>query len=230
MFDFSGKKTRESVDKSRELLGVDCIDVIQVLYTIQWFLEFWFEHFSFYIQIHDIEFAPDLDILLHETIPTLEELRREGKVRYIGVTGYPLNVLNNTILMAPGRFATVLSYARYTLIDQSLTDYLETFHENKLGVICAAGHAMGLLTNDGPQSWHPAPDEIKSICKEAADICKDNGVELGKLAMHFFIQLDGVTTFLVGMQTSQLLDMNLDVYYNGLTEKEEETLKHLRET
>lgn len=30
MFDFSAKKTRESVEKSLELLGVGCIDVIQV--------------------------------------------------------------------------------------------------------------------------------------------------------------------------------------------------------
>ncbi|KAG4077491.1 hypothetical protein HA402_002918 [Bradysia odoriphaga] len=207
MFDFSGKKTRESVEKSLELLGIECIDVIQ---------------------IHDIEFAPDLDILLHETIPTLEELRREGKVNFIGVTGYPLNVLNNSVLMAPGRFSTVLTYARYTLIDQSLTSYLETFHDHKLGVICAAGHSMGLLTNSGPQNWHPASDEIKSICKEASDICQEKGIELGKLAMHFFIQLDGVTTFLVGMQNSQLLNMNLDVYYNGLTEKEEEILNDLQ--
>lgn len=168
--------------------------------------------------------------MLHETIPTLEELRREGKVNYLGVTGYPLNVLNNTILMAPGRIATVLSYARYTLIDQSVTNYLETFQDNKLGVICAAGHAMGLLTNNGPQSWHPAPDEIKTVCREASDICKANGIELGRLAMHFFIQLHGVTTFLVGMQTSQLLHANLDVYYNGLTEKEEDILKLLQET
>ncbi|KAJ6633177.1 ATP-binding cassette sub-family B member 6 [Pseudolycoriella hygida] len=208
MFDFSAKKTRESVEKSLELLGVGTIDVIQ---------------------IHDIEFAPDLDILLHETIPTLEELRREGKVNHIGVTGYPLNVLNNAILMAPGRFSTVLSYARYSLIDQSLTSYLDIFKENKLGIICAAGHAMGLLTNNGPQSWHPAPDEIKNVCKEAAEICKEHGIELGKLAMHFFIQLEGVATFLVGMQSSQLLQLNLDVYYNGLTEKEAEILKHLQE-
>lgn len=149
-------------------------------------------------------------------------------MNFIGVTGYPLNVLNNSILMAPGRFSTVLSYSRYTLFDQSLTSYLETFKENRLGIICAAGHGMGILTNSGPQAWHPASDEIKSVCKEAAVVCKDNGIELGKLAMHFFIQLDGVTTFLVGMQTSQLLNMNLDVYYDGLTEKEEEILEHLQ--
>lgn len=131
--------------------------------------------------------------------------------------------------MAPGRFHTVLSYARYTLIDQSLTDYLDVFQQNNLGVICAAGHAMGLLTNKGPQSWHPAPDEIKTICKEASDYCREKGVELGKLAMHYFIQLDGVTTFLVGMQTSQLLNMNLDVYLNGLTKQEEEIVEYLQQ-
>lgn len=168
--------------------------------------------------------------MLHETIPTLEELRREGKINHLGVTGYPINVLNNVILMAPGRFSTVLSYARYTLIDQSLNTYLETFQNNKLGIICAAGHAMGLLTNSGPPSWHPAPDQIKAACREASDICKENGVELGKLAMHYFIQLEGVTTFLVGMQSSQILNMNLDVYHNGLTEKEQQILERLQET
>ncbi len=41
MFDFSGKKTRESVKKSLELLGVDSIDVIQVyFYALGSFLEF----------------------------------------------------------------------------------------------------------------------------------------------------------------------------------------------
>ena len=34
MFDYSAKKTRESVEKSLQLLGVDYVDIIQVTYGI----------------------------------------------------------------------------------------------------------------------------------------------------------------------------------------------------
>lgn len=84
MFDYSAKKTRESVEKSLKLLGVDYIDVIQ---------------------IHDIEFVPTLDTILNEALPTLEQLKKEGKVRNIGVSAYPMGILKECIQKAgPGRF------------------------------------------------------------------------------------------------------------------------------
>ena len=43
-------------------------------------------------QIHDVEFG-DIEIILSETLPTLARLREENKIRYIGITGYPLSVL-----------------------------------------------------------------------------------------------------------------------------------------
>lgn len=55
-------------------------------------------------QIHDIEFANSLDQIINETLPTLEEIVKEGKARFIGVTGYPLKILKEAILRAPGRF------------------------------------------------------------------------------------------------------------------------------
>lgn len=100
--------------------------------------------------------------------------------------------------------------------------------EQKLGVICAAGHALGLLTNEGPKPWHPAGEELLKPCKQAAEICKANGIELGKLAMYYFIKLEGPATFLVGMQSEELLAINLDAYFNGLTPKEAEILDELQ--
>ena len=35
-------------------------------------------------QVHDVEFAPNLDIILRETLPALDRLRTEGKVGAIG--------------------------------------------------------------------------------------------------------------------------------------------------
>lgn len=31
--------------------------------------------------------------------------------------------------------------------------------------------SMGLLTNKGPQDWHPAPSLIKNTCKEVVNNC-----------------------------------------------------------
>lgn len=204
--DFTAKKTKESVAKSLRLLGLDYVDVIQM---------------------HDVEFSESLDPVVNEALPALEELRAEGKVRFIGVTGYPLNVLKEVIVRAPGRLDTVLSYARYTMIDHSLLDYLDFFLQQNLGVICASGHAVGLLTNGGPQKWHPVNQGIKDMCKKAADICKDNNIELGKLACWYVTQLKGPSTFLIGMQTEKLLDINLDALHNGLTKKEKEIMDML---
>lgn len=82
-FDFTAKRTTESINKSLEYLGLEYIDIVQ---------------------IHDVEFADNLGIVINETLPAVEDAKKQGKVRFIGVTGYPLNVLKEAILKAPGRF------------------------------------------------------------------------------------------------------------------------------
>lgn len=205
-FDYSEKKTRESIDKSLKLLGVDYVDVVT---------------------IHDIEFEEDLRPVLEECLPALEALRAEGKVKFIGVSAYPLARLRDAIKLVPGRFNSVLAYSRNTLIDNTLAEYIPFFEEEGIAIICAAGHAMRLLANCGPFPWHPAHDDTKEVCAEAAEYCIKNDVELGKLAMYHFIQMKGPATFLVGMQTRKLLEINLDAYLNGLNDKEMEVLEFL---
>ncbi|KAL9698594.1 hypothetical protein quinque_002035 [Culex quinquefasciatus] len=207
MFDYSAKKTRESVEKSLKLLGVGYLDVVQ---------------------IHDVEFVEDLSIIWNETLPTLEKLRDEGKLKFIGVSAYPMDALKKVITGAPGRFDTVLCYCRNTLIDNSLKEFIPFFEENRLAIICASGHGMGLLTNAGPQPWHPCQDQTKEICWEASEYCKQQGVELGKLAMYHFIQLDGPATFLAGMQTEHLVNINLEAFFCGLTVNEQNVMEHLK--
>jgi hypothetical protein len=51
------------------------------------------------------------------------------------------------------------------------TDYT-LFQLKGLGIINAAGVAMGLLTNAGPPKWHPAPDSLRQVCADAGQYCK----------------------------------------------------------
>lgn len=66
-----------------------------------------------------------------------------------------------------------------------------------MGVICAANHALGLLTNHGAFNWHPARKETIKQGQLAGEYCKKHGVELGKLAIWYASQLKGPATFLV---------------------------------
>lgn len=103
---------------------------------------------------------------------------------------------------------------------------LHFYKDQGLGVICAAAAAMGLLTNNGALPWHIAPEEIKNQGRLCADYCKSHGIELGKLAIWYAAQLKGPATFLVGMASVDIVDINLDSFLNGLTLKEKEVLDY----
>ncbi|KAF5277695.1 hypothetical protein FQR65_LT03675 [Abscondita terminalis] len=207
MFDFSAEKTRKSIDTSLKRLGVDYVDIIQV---------------------HDIDFAKSLDIVINETLPVLEEAVKCGKAKYIGVTGYPVATLAKCVNTSKTKIDTVLNYSRLSLLDSGLLKYINSFQEKNLGIINAAGLCLGLLTNGGPQPWHPASESVQNICSEAREYCKSQQVELAKLAMHYCYQQSGPHTNLVGMNTVELVDSNLDVLFNGLTKHEEMVFSHIQ--
>ena len=101
MFDFSYDRVITSVDESLKRLQLDYIDVLQ---------------------IHDPEFSPSLDIIVKETLPALEELRKRGKIRFIGITGYPLGAQKYIIDNCPKDVTidTSLVYGHYSLNDSTL--------------------------------------------------------------------------------------------------------------
>lgn len=213
MFDFTAEKTRKSFQNSLKLLGLDYVDIIQV---------------------HDIEFAPTLNMVITQTLPELSKQVAEKKARYIGITGYPLSVLKECIEQSNINIACVLTYSRFTLLDDTLVQYMPFFKEHNIGVINAAVLAMGLLTNNGPPTWHPAAQEIKNLCTNIVQYCKDQNVDISKLAIWHAMQYEDTSTTLVGIQNLQQLEMSLNVLKHGITKQEEELLhiikdKHLSE-
>lgn len=208
MFDFTTEKTRQSFQKSLDLLGLDYVDVIQV---------------------HDIEFAPSLDIIVSQTLPELSRQVTKGKAKFIGVTGYPVSILKECIERSNIDISVVLSYARFTLIDDTLMQYIPFFKEHNIGIINAALTCMRLLTNRGPPEWHPASDDTKQQCKDAAGCCKDHDMELGKLSVWGSMECEDVSSNLVGMMNLDELNANLDVVRNGISEEEKLVLKEIKE-
>jgi L-galactose dehydrogenase len=174
-FDFSAARVRRSVDESLARLGTDHLDLVQV---------------------HDIEFG-DLGQVVEETLPALAELRAAGKVRYLGITGYPLAALAS--VAAKAEVDTVLSYCHYTLLDRTLAGWAPAFAERGVAVLNASPLAMGALTARGAPPWHPAPAEVLRRCAEAAELCARRGAALEQLAVRFAVGWPAVATTFAGM-------------------------------
>ncbi|XP_024943745.1 L-galactose dehydrogenase isoform X2 [Cephus cinctus] len=208
MFNFTAEKTRKSFKRSLELLGLDYVDIIQV---------------------HDIEFAPSLNMIITQTLPELSRQVSEGKAKQIGITGYPVSILKECIDLSNIKISCILSYSRFTLIDDTLEHYIPFFKERNIGIICASAPCMGLLTNHGPPEWHPASEDTKKKCSEAAEYCKDHNVELGKLAAWYSMQCKDIDTSLIGIQNMRDLQCNLQVVYEGINDDEKKLLEEIKE-
>lgn len=158
-------------------------------------------------ELHDIEFGNKQQII-HEAIPALHKLKVDGKVRFVGVTGFPLPLLRE---MAETQDLDVtLSYSHYNLINQTLNDILVSAVKAKgMGLINGSVTNMGMLTDQGPQAWHPAPEEARRLAAEAAAYCRDHGASLAELAIQFALQNLNVDVTLLGTRTEVELHSSL---------------------
>eukprot|EP00794_Sanderia_malayensis_P002988 gene2988-3445_t len=206
MFDFRAERVIKSVDESLERMGLEYVDLIQV---------------------HDMEFAPSLDMIINETLPALKKVKDSGKARFIGITGYPLENFKTVIERSQVEVDTIMTYCHYCLNDTSLVDFLPYFQGKGIGVLNASPNGMGLLTNRGPPNWHPATEDIKDVCKSAALYCQAQDVDISKLAVHFTCSHPAIPTTLVSTASMNNLKSNLQAACEPLNEKEQTVLEEV---
>jgi L-galactose dehydrogenase len=189
VFDFSADRITKSLDESLLRLRTDYVDLFQA---------------------HDVEFG-SVQQIIEETIPAMRRLQRQGKVRYIGITGYPLKVLMRIAAAAP--VDTILSYCRYNLLIDDMDSVLAPFAERHgIGLINASALHMGILTERGAPEWHPAPKEVMEAAGLAAEFCRDYGVDLSQLALRFCFDYPRVASTLVGMSSAKHVASNLRAF------------------
>ncbi len=186
VFDFSGERVQTSIDESLRRLRTDHVDLLIA---------------------HDIEFG-DREQIISETIPAMRRLQEAGKTRFVGISGLPLKILAD--VAERGRVDFVLSYCRYTLLNRDLDRWLTpTIQRYKLGLINAAPVHMGILTRPGPQSWHPAQQEIKDAGRKIVALCEERGVAPETVALRFSMNHTLPASTLVGMPRPAEVEQNL---------------------
>jgi L-galactose dehydrogenase len=185
-FDFSADRIVRSVEESLARLQTDWIDVFQA---------------------HDIEFGRREQILA-ETLPAMQKLKESGKVRFVGVTGYPLALLKAVAEAAA--IDSLLTYCRYDLLDTTMDAVLTPVAREKgFALVNGSPLHMRVLTEQGAPDWHPAPQRVIEMGKKAAEFCRSRGVDLADLALQFALQHPDVATTLVGMSNVRHVDANL---------------------
>ena len=160
-FDFSAKRVEESVDVSLERLHTDHIDILFC---------------------HDIEFV-EMQQIVDETLPALRRQQELGKVRFVGISGYPMNIFK--FILGQTDLDVALSYNHYTLQNTMFADLVPFLKEKDVGIINAAPFSARLLSNSPLPAWHKATPEVREICRRASELCEKNGSDIAKLALQF---------------------------------------------
>ena len=175
-FDFSAKSITREVENSLRRLRTDYLDILQA---------------------HDIEFGHAQQIV-HETIPAMQKLKQQGKVRFIGLTGYwPAHLAS---VASQGDVDCVLNYCHANLFVDDMDRELIPFAQaSGIGLLNASPLHMGLLTDRPIPAWHPAPTSVRKAASAVRLACRSFGVDPGTLAVYLCLEHDVVASTLVGI-------------------------------
>jgi L-galactose dehydrogenase len=176
-FDFSAKRVEESVHVSLQRLGIDYLDILL---------------------LHDVEFVP-LTQIWEETLPAVLKLKKEGKVRAVGFSCYPMKTFHTVLDHVENEIDCVLSYNRYTLQNTSFADELLCRLEAKgIGAMNAGPFSARLLTNAELPGWLKEPEKVKAAARAAAKLCESRGMDIAQLALQFSCEHPGLATTIAG--------------------------------
>ncbi|SFT05745.1 aldo/keto reductase [Paenibacillus sp. BC26] len=191
--------TIRSVEESLQRLQTDWIDILQ---------------------LHDVESQP-VDLIMNETVPALEKLKQDGKIRFTGVTTRVLPLLMD--YMRTGSFDAIQFYTRYMLIDHTAKDEVMPFaQETGIGVINGSVLGLGMLA-DAPA--HFLEEEISRKAQSRIDqlqfLRRSEPKGLIEPAMRFSISQPAIHVTLTGTSSRTSLRTNLS-YCDGRGLEEEE--------
>lgn len=176
-FDYSPRWVQKSIQHSLARLKTDYLDVVYC---------------------HDVEFVSAEEVLT--AVNELRKIRDEsGTIKYIGISGYPVNVLCDLakmILESTGEpLDAVMSYANFTLQNTLLSSYgLSRLKAAGVDVVPnASALGMGLLRRSGVPiggqgDFHPSPAGLRKAIKDASDWCDSQNERIEKIALRFALE------------------------------------------
>src|ERR1700733_2303831 len=191
----------DSVSRSLERLGTDHIDLYQ---------------------IH----ATDIVTPVEETMRALDDLTRQGMVRYVGCSNWQAWKIMKALGIAEhhgyARFETLQAY--YSIAGRDLErDIVPMLEDQKVGLLVWSPLAGGLLSgkfgpgSNGPEDARRTAFDFPPVNKDRAWACvaamreigDAKGVSVARVALSWILSKPFVTSIIIGAKTAEQLEDNL---------------------
>jgi L-glyceraldehyde 3-phosphate reductase len=182
-----------SLDQSLKRMGLDYVDIF-------------YHH------------RPDPDTPLEESMGALDQIVRQGKALYVGISSYPPAETRRAVKILKDLGTPCLIHQpKYSMFDRWIEDgLLDVLGEEGVGCICFSPLAQGLLSdkylNGIPEGSRAASHRGNGAIEENAitperiakavrlnEIAKRRGQNLAQLALAWVLRLPIVTSVLIGV-------------------------------
>src|SRR5690606_3573039 len=161
-----------------------------------------------YIDLYQLH-GGTIDDPIDETVEAFEQLKREGKIRWYGISSIRPNVIREYVK----RSGTVSVMMQYSLLDhRPEEEMLDFLHQNGISVICRGAIAQGLLVGKPASPYLQFTDgEVGESAKAVAKDAADAGLEKTDVALAYVRAHPAVATAALGIRTPPQLDDALQV-------------------
>jgi len=88
---------------------------------------------------------------------------------------------------------------------------------------------MGLFREDGPQTWHPANDDLKERIRECTKLCQERSHDISRIALRYAMDKIDADIVLCGTARVNELESNIKNANNPLTDEEQQTQNDILE-
>ena len=201
------EEVQTACEGSLAKLGTDYID----LYLIHW---------------------PNRDVPLADTVGTLERLKKEGKIRYFGVSNFGVKDLSAILELT----SVEIDQMPYNLVWRPIEyEILPFCRQNGIGLMVYSPLMQGILTDRYPtvddvpegiaRSRHFSPDrpmsehgdvgmedELFEAVRAVRKIARDLGRNTAAVALAWLRRETAVTTLLIGARNADEVRMNLEAF------------------
>lgn len=160
---------------------------------------------------------------IDETIETMEQLKKEGKIRYYGISSIRPDVIKEYIK----RSSIVSVMTQFSLLDRRPEEEtLELLHQNSIAVLVRGSVAQGLLINKAPKAYLDySEDDVAKMAKYVQEMSTPNRTAT-QIAIKYVLQHKAVCSAVVGMRTiAQVEEAVKTLSTPDLSQEEFENLK-----
>jgi len=199
-----------------------------------------------YIDLYQIH-SDDFSTPIEETLGALDQLVKDGKVRYIGCSNYTAWQLVKAIYEAKiHNYEKLVSLqAYYTLLGRDLElDIIPSCIDQNVGIMVWGPLHGGILTGKyhNIKKW-PRGTRIKSndfsrphdkqretdVLNELAKIAEVRNVTMAQVSLNYLLRKKGITTIVIGATNEKQLRENIAASNFELNEEEMKKLNDLTE-